>query len=162
MLALALALQLAASPVTHCDSCGLLAQTDAPVRQAELERKISDLNTQIRAANTDWPPLSLAAAYAGYVLSPLVLIGGAFTAIALAAGSQTAFLLPLGVGVLVVGLAGVVFLIAGVVTGLDASSDAKAERQRLLDERSAVEEELRRLRTHQAASPLPAITLVEL
>lgn len=128
-----------------CQVCGVpLAQASPePSRRTVLQRRIDDLNLEIRALNTDWPLPALLASYAGYVLAPVVLVGGAFLAVGIASGIPG--LLLVGVVGIVVGAVGVVLLVTGIIWGMNASSAAKAKRNELVRERTDLERELKAL-----------------
>ncbi|MBI3180758.1 MAG: hypothetical protein HYZ28_01300 [Myxococcales bacterium] len=155
MLALALALELAATPgaprlpSVDCLSCrGVLLAQDLPVedRETELNGRIEQLNRQIRAVSSDWPPGAIIAAYFGYVLSPFALLGALMLPLALFAGPQLGALVVVGAVCLAVGVAGVGLLVAAVITGLNASEAAKEEKGQLVRERDRLQQELRELR----------------
>jgi len=115
-------------------------------RERELDRQIYDLNTRIRAISTDWPPLALGLSFAGYIFAPFLLIGAPFLLISTFAfpGSNVFFVI--GVATLITGIVGLGCLIAGILTGVSSQADNNAERERLLDERRQLEEELKILR----------------
>ncbi len=142
-----------------------LAQADALEREQELERKIANLNAQIRAINTDWPPGAVVLSVVGYILSPFLLIGLPLMLVASVAGPGANVLLAIGIGTTVLGAVGLGCLIAGIVSGLNSQADARAERERLMQERQALEAELnalRRSRNESVRAPSPVmVTLAD-
>jgi hypothetical protein len=139
MLALALTLQLAATP--H-----LLDPQDFPNEQA-MRQRLDDLTWEAHTLDTSWPMTSLVPMIIGTSFGPaftlvgaLVLAGGlvAIPAIVVAA-----------VIILAVGLAGDGVMIFSLVRGQRAVDDSLARRDALLRER----DEVRRMLSGRAASP---------
>lgn len=162
LIALALSLQLSAAPGSgflsgseRCGSC-LLAQAPERTREAELTREIDLLNSRIRSVSTDWPVGSLIASYFGYGLSPFFLIGALLVPAGLmAGGSMAGPLLAIGIITAGVGVLGVALLVVGIMTGLSASNQAKAEKAQLVQERERLEAELREVKRGQQRSHAP-------
>ncbi|MDY7226937.1 hypothetical protein [Hyalangium rubrum] len=129
----------------------LVNAPDARIR--ELTSQVEELNSRIRALDTDWPVGAVVMTYSGYVLSPLLVVGLPLLIIGAASTAEIAgTLTAIGAATTIVGGVGVVLLIAGIVTGINASSGARAERQELLRERTRLEDELRELKRRGDAS----------
>lgn len=134
----------------------LLDQAPSVDRERELVQRIDALNLRIRAMDTDWPIPSLAATYFGFLLAPVGLGAGGMLALigailGPAIGSST--LLTIGLIVLGVGGFGLAVGLVGIVTGVNASADARDEKNRLVRERQLLEEELRSLRQLPQVGP---------
>ena len=138
-----------------CDSCRLLAaaergEEDIEVRRRELRRRIDELTSQTRSMKTDFPIGALVLSYAGYVLSPFLLIGLGVVAISSAFGGSA---LAVGLALTAIGMAGIVALVVGLVTGFKAQEELRAKREELVNERLRLEEELRSLPSSRGGPP---------
>jgi hypothetical protein len=111
-------------------------------RALQLEAEIQELNAQLREVNVGWPAGAIAMAVIGWVVSPAALVG---LLLLLVAAIEPALLFP-AVVVTIIGLGGVALGIAGIVTGVGASTRAKLERDELVARRRQLEEELRSVR----------------
>jgi hypothetical protein len=128
----------------------LVSAPDARIH--ELTARVAELNERIRTLNTDWPLSSVAMTYTGYVFAPFLLIGLPLTIVGLVSTAEFASTLAtIGLVTTAVGGVGVVLLIAGIVTGINASQGPRAERQQLIRERTRLEDELRALKRRQEA-----------
>jgi hypothetical protein len=129
------------------------APQDREARIRELTREVDDLNARLRKTSSNWPIGSLAMTYAGYVLSPLLLVGVPLLIFGLASSTQYALTLAaVGAGLSVLGGGGVVLLIVGIVSGMEASERSKAEREELIRQRGQLEDELRELKRSRPES----------
>ena len=128
----------------------LVAQAPSESREArtrELTREVEEINARLRQTSSNWPLGSLAMTYAGLVLSPLLLVGVPVLLVGLAALVPHALVLTtVGAVLTVLGGGGVVLLVVGLVTGLQASERAKVERNELILQRGRLEDELRELK----------------
>jgi hypothetical protein len=145
-------------------SARLLVAQQAPsespeARIRELNREVEEINARLRMTSSNWPVGAIAMTYAGYVLSPLLLVGVPVLIYGLAVGTQYAYALTItavGAALTVLGGGGVALLIMGIVSGLEASERSKAERNELILKRSRLEDELRELKhSSPAASVQP-------
>ncbi|AKJ00521.1 hypothetical protein ATI61_10473 [Archangium gephyra] len=152
------------APLETRPSARLLVAQQAPsesreVRIRELTREVEELNARLRTTSSNWPVGAIAMTYAGYVLSPLLLVGVPMLIYGLVVGTQYAYALTItavGAALTVLGGGGVALLIVGIVSGLEASERSKAERNELILKRSRLEDELRELkRSGPAASVQP-------
>jgi len=142
----------------------LVAQQDTPTprqdpeaRIRELTREVEEINARLRQTSSNWPTSSIVMSYAGYVLSPLLLVGVPLLLIGLAAGTQTALTIAaVGAALSALGAGGVALLIVGIVSGMDASEKAKAERNQLILRRGQLEDELRELKRSRPESSVQA------
>lgn len=129
------------------------AAEDREARIRALTREVEDLNARLRQTSSNWPVGALVMSYAGYVLSPLLLVGVPVLVIGLAAGTQSALTIAaVGAALTVLGGGGVALLIVGLVTGMEASERSKAERNALILERGQLEDELRELKRSRPES----------
>lgn len=147
----------------------LVAAPEARIR--ELTLQVSLLNDRIRALNTDWPMSSVVMTYTGYVFSPLLLVGVPLLIVGIASTAEIAGTLTVvGTVLTVLGGVGAVVLVAGIVTGINATTASRAERQALIRERTRLEDELRELKRRGDAGvhrwsperPEPALTLASI
>jgi hypothetical protein len=148
----------------------LVAQAGESAREArirELSREVELINSQLRTLNTNWPTGALLLSYAGYVLAPSLLVGVPMLVIGLVTGvaELVPFLITVGTVLTVVGGVGAVLLIAGLVSGFNATTEARAERERLIQRRIQLEDELRELRrsgtaTGPGVSPASSLTVL--
>lgn len=128
----------------------LVSAPDTRIR--ELTARVDELNERIRTLNTDWPLSSVVMTYTGYVFAPFLLVGLPLAIIGLASTAEFASTLAtIGLVTTAVGGVGAVLLIAGIVTGINASQGPRAERQQLIRERTRLEDELRALKRRQEA-----------
>jgi hypothetical protein len=141
----------------------LVAQQEAPAprdpetRIRELTREVEDLNARLRQTSSNWPIGALVMSYAGYVLSPMLLVGVPLLIVGLAAGTQSALTLAaVGAALTVLGGGGVALLIVGIVSGLEASERAKVEREELIRRRGQLEDELRELKRSRPEASVQA------
>jgi hypothetical protein len=133
------------------------ASEDREARIRELTREVDALNARLRQTSSNWPIGSIVMSYAGYVLSPLLLVGVPVLIFGLASSTQYALTVAaVGAGLTVLGAGGVALLIVGIVTGLEASERTKAERNELLRERGRLEDELRELKRSRPESSVQA------
>ncbi|HYO71572.1 MAG TPA: hypothetical protein VEU33_36385 [Archangium sp.] len=146
------------SPVQVRPSARLLVAQQAPsesreARIRELTREVEELNARLRQTSSNWPVGAIAMSYAGYVLSPLLLVGVPVLIYGLAAGTQSALTIAaVGAALTVLGGGGVALLIVGIVTGMEASERSKAERNELILKRGQLEDELRELKRSRPES----------
>lgn len=133
------------------------ASEDREARIRALTREVEELNARLRQTSSNWPIGAIVMSYAGYVLSPLLLVGVPVLVIGLAAGTQSALTIAaVGAALTVLGGGGVALLIVGIVTGLEASERSKAERNELILERGQLEDELRELKRSRPESSVQA------
>jgi hypothetical protein len=126
---------------------------DRDARIRALTREVEELNARLRQTSSNWPIGSIAMTYAGYVLSPLLLVGVPVLIYGLVAGTQYALTVAaVGAVLTVLGGGGVALLIVGIVTGLEASERSKAERNELILKRGQLEDELRELKRSKPES----------
>lgn len=177
MLSAIVVVALASFPQTACEHCALIAERPPPVRVVaqvvaetppseppsapeqpenapdahELQRRIDALNVDIRAVDVSWPPQYLILGYAGYVIAPISLIGGATslgfgllsTAVMPGSGPAT-MLIAVGVGGLVIAAIAVGVIVFSVVRGSSIQAERKEYRDGLIKQRDELEHELRR------------------
>ncbi|WP_257455103.1 hypothetical protein [Archangium lipolyticum] len=141
----------------------LLSRLEAPATESHeeriraLSREIDDINTRLRRTSTNWPIGSLVMSYAGYVLAPMLLVGLPLIVYGLAVSTQyAATLVGIGAALTVLGGGGVALLIVGIVSGINASEAARAERDDLLRRRGQLEDELRELKQARPESSVQA------
>ncbi|QRK12725.1 hypothetical protein JQX13_23445 [Archangium violaceum] len=133
------------------------APDDREARIRQLTREVEDINARLRRTDANWPIGSLVMAYSGYVLAPLLLVGIPMIIIGLTSTvSYATTLVAVGAVFSVLGGGGVALLIAGIVTGLETSSRVKAEREELIRQRGALEDELRELKRTRPESSVQA------
>ncbi|HSP81461.1 MAG TPA: hypothetical protein VLQ93_23285 [Myxococcaceae bacterium] len=129
----------------------LVSQAEEDSREErirELTREVDALNQRLRGLSSNWPTSSLLMSYAGYVLAPLLLPGIPLLIAGLALATEFAtVLVTVGAVLTGVGGAGVALLVVGLVTGFNAVAEARSERERLIQERSRLEDELRELKS---------------
>lgn len=129
------------------------ASPDREARIRELTREVEELNARLRQTSSNWPIGAIVMSYAGYVLSPLLLVGVPVLVIGLVSGTQSALTIAaVGAALTVLGGGGVALLIVGIVSGLEASERSKAERNELILKRGQLEDELRELKRSRPES----------
>ena len=108
-------------------------------RSAQLQLQIDQLNERIGKLNTNWPTGAIVLTVIGAVLSGLGLVTGAVFALALLAfgAGGAAALLVWGAFT----LAGLPFLLPGVIWGSTAAANARRDRDSLIKERDALQTE---------------------
>ncbi|OJT21793.1 hypothetical protein BO221_23745 [Archangium sp. Cb G35] len=128
----------------------LVAQAPSESREArirELTREVEEINARLRQTSSNWPVGAIAMSIAGYVLSPLLLVGVPVIIVGLASSAQYALTVTtVGAVLTALGVGGVALLIMGLVTGLQASELARVERNELILQRGRLEDELRELK----------------
>ncbi|WNG33734.1 hypothetical protein F0U60_08900 [Archangium minus] len=131
------------------------APDDREARIRQLTREVEDINARLRQTSSNWPIGSVVMAYSGYVLAPLLLVGLPMLVIGLTSTvSYATTLVAVGAVLSVLGGGGVALLILGITSGLEASGKAKVEREELLRQRNALEDELRELKRVRPESSL--------
>ncbi|MDP3232756.1 MAG: hypothetical protein Q8N26_08270 [Myxococcales bacterium] len=125
----------------------LLAQTAPPLpvdpvaetpRALVLKADIEALTTRIAAINVNWPTGAVVMAYAGGIVLYALLLASVALVATRAVGTVLLVMISLGVGA--VGL-----LIVGLIVGNTTAAAARADREVLIQERSALERELKSL-----------------
>ncbi len=127
-------------------------QTSAPIASvggnlslaqhiSQLEADIDGFNAQLRGVDTGWPGGSIALVVIGSVLSPLALVGLILLVVPV-----------VGIPVLLIGLGGVAMIVVGAVGGTRVAAEANAQRESLIQQRSAAERELANLKRMAAVS----------
>ncbi len=129
----------------------LMAQLDAPpmpmpeptsaVPQSELQLRINSLNNQIRLTQLDWPGGSVAMAVVGFITASILLPAIFVWLFAGLLGGSS--LVGMAVVLTAIGAVGLVIAIIGIVTGVNAQVEAKAQRDALVLERQQLERQLR-------------------
>ncbi|MCP3144198.1 hypothetical protein [Pyxidicoccus xibeiensis] len=147
------------------------AELDARIR--ELATKVALLQSEIRSIDTNWPIGSVVMAYAGYILSPLLLVGIPLIIVGLGESDDDdrSTLVGLGAGLSVGGAVGVGLLVTGIIRGSRVARVNRAHREELIQERIRVEGELSDLKSRRDArstspsrrwEPRPTVPLVAL
>jgi hypothetical protein len=140
-----LALAILSLNLTACDACRLVAQADAqPVaaRRVELLQQIDDLNGQARAINVQTPALSVILSWVGGTLAPTLI---AWIILKYAVSVPADVFATVGPTLLIVGLVGVGCLVTSVAFGLIWTTVMRHRRDRIVEQRQALEVELKQL-----------------
>lgn len=128
-------------------SAHLLAQTAPPLpvdplaetpRALVLKADIESLNARIAAINVNWPTGAVVMAYAGGIVLYALLLASVAIVATRTVGTVLLVMISLGVGA--VGL-----IIAGLIVGNTTAAGARADREALIQERQALERELKSL-----------------
>ena len=128
-------------------SAHLLTQTAPPLpvdplaetpRALVLKADIEALTARIAAINVNWPTGAVVMAYAGGIVLYALLLASVAIVATRTAGTVLLVMISLGLGA--VGL-----IIAGLVVGNTAAAGARADREVLIQERQALERELKSL-----------------
>lgn len=128
-------------------SAHLLAQTAPPLpvdplveppRAMVLKADIEALNARIAAINVNWPTGAVVMAYAGGIVLYALLLASVAIVATRTVGTVLLVMISLGVGA--VGL-----IIAGLIVGNTTAAGARADREALIQERQALERELKSL-----------------
>lgn len=155
VLALVLQLSLASSSLGSPPALGssshftahLLTQTAPPLpvepvvetpRASMLKTDIESLNKRIAAINVNWPTGAVVMAYTGGIVLYATLVSAALIVATRTTGTLLLVMISLGVGA--IGL-----IVAGLVVGNTAATAARSDREALIQERQALERELRSL-----------------
>jgi hypothetical protein len=145
------------APVEGSSRLAAPAPDDREARIRELTREVEAINARLRQTDANWPIGSIIMAYSGYVLAPLLLVGVPLLVVGLTSVAEyAATLTAVGAVLSVLGGGGVALLVAGIVTGLEGSRRSRDERQELLRQRSALEDELRELKRARPESSVQA------
>ena len=150
MLALVLVIALAVEPLPPVPEVLPIPpppRGDVTAMRLELEA----LNTRIRTMNTDWPLGSAAALYAGITVGSTALLVEGMLLLLATVSTRTRPPVGAHAGALVTATMGFTAAVVGVITGLNSATPARAEKARLVDERRALENELR---TVERAAPV--------
>jgi hypothetical protein len=130
---------------TGCDACRLVAQADAnptTERRADLQRQIDDLNLQARAINVQTPGFSVVLSWVGGLLAPTLI---PWVLIQYVLHVPTTVLSTVAPTLLILGLVGVGCLATGLVFGLVWTSVMRHRRDLIVEQRQALEAELKQL-----------------
>jgi hypothetical protein len=138
-----------------CDACRLVTQTDPEpiaVRRTELLRQIDNLNSQARAINVQTPGLSVVLSWAGGALAPALLVWAFLRYVVSVPADVFA---TVGPTLLVVGLVGVGCLVTSLTFGLIWTTVMRHRRDRIVEQRQALEAELKQLPAawHEGGAP---------
>jgi hypothetical protein len=140
-----LALAILSLNLSACDACRLVAQADAQTvaaHRAELLQQIDDLNMQARAINVQTPALSVILSWVGGTLAPSLV---AWIILKYVVTVPADVFATVGPTLLIVGLVGVGCLVTSVVFGLIWTSVMRQRRDRIVEQRRALEAELKQL-----------------